>query len=202
MLQVPLNFSNSQNNNSQNSHGHSQQQNSYTKTSSDAMSKTSAMSKTDNTSKCDGMSKTDAKSKKSKKSKKGSDFDITANVTSCKNSGDNRNVNKREMIRPWQPIDGALNVYMNPEGSLNPLPFEKQGILKNIPTQPTKHRPTLLLPTVKEKKPSKRPPKKVREMEKYKVIKVENFSCNLDQNYLFNLFCQYGWVVSIQISDE
>jgi hypothetical protein len=177
----------------------------------EAMSKTDAMteamSKTD--AMTEAMSKTDAmteamskKSKKSKNSEKGSDFDITVNVTSAKNSGDSRNVNKREMIRPAQPIDEALTQYISPEGIPNAPQFEKRGILKNIPVQPPKHQPTLPLPTVKEKKPPKRPPKKVREMEKYKVIKVENFSCSLDQNYLLNLFCQYGWVVSIKISDE
>jgi hypothetical protein len=158
---------------------------------------TEAMSKTD--AMTDAISK---KSKKSKKSKIGSDFEMTANVTSGKNSGESRNVNKREMIRPAQPVDGALTQYLYPEGSQNAPPFEKRGILKNIQVHPPKHQSTLVVPTVKEKKPSKRPPKKVREMEKYKVIKVENFSCNLDQNYLFNLVCQYGWVVSIKISDE
>jgi hypothetical protein len=106
------------------------------------------------------------------------------------------------MIRPTQPVDGALTQYIYPEGRQNQPPFEKRGILMNIQVHPPKNQPTLVVPTVKEKKPSKRPPKKVREMEKYKVIKVENFSCNLDQNYLFNLVCQYGWVVSIKISDE
>jgi len=119
-------------------------------------------------------------------------YQSNLNQKNIKFGSENNKNNKRALKRSDTPFEtNALKQYLSPE--IHPPTIQEE----NTPFQNSPEQIAQPLTAIKEATKSE-----VLKMEKYKTIKIENFSAFFAQEMVFNLFSQYGLIMSMKIVEQ